>query len=310
MKKLIVILGPTASGKSELAVKLAKKFNGEIVSADSRQVYKGMDIGTGKITKKEMQGIPHYLLDVASPKRRFTVSQYRKLVLKTINKIFKKGKIPILCGGTGFYIQAVVDGIVIPEVPPDWKLRKKLEKKSVEELYKILKKLDPKRAKTIESKNPRRLIRAIEIILKTKRPVPALKKNPLPYPVLLISIKKGKKELSSLIRERLLRRLKRGMIAEVKKLKKSSLSWKRLEEFGLEYRFVAQYLQKKLKSKEDKSSSSSLAVAQEYDEMVNLIQKEIEHFAKRQMTWFKRDKRINWVKNYNKAEKKIGRAHV
>jgi len=305
MKKLIVILGPTASGKSELAVKLAKKFNGEIVSADSRQVYKGMDIGTGKITKKEMQGIPHYLLDVASPKRRFTVSQYRKLVLKTINKIFKKGKIPILCGGTGFYIQAVVDGIVIPEVPPDWKLRKKLEKKSVEELYKILKKLDPKRAKTIESKNPRRLIRAIEIILKTKRPVPALKKNPLPYPVLLISIKKGKKELSSLIRERLLRRLKRGMIAEVKKLKKSSLSWKRLEEFGLEYRFVAQYLQKKLKSKEDKSSSSSLAVAQEYDEMVNLIQKEIEHFAKRQMTWFKRDKRINWVKNYNKAEKII-----
>jgi len=305
MKKLIVILGPTASGKSELAVKLAKKFNGEIVSADSRQVYKGMDIGTGKITKKEMQGIPHYLLDVASPKRRFTVSQYRKLVLKTINKIFKKGKIPILCGGTGFYIQAVVDGIVIPEVPPDWKLRKKLEKKSVEELYKILKKLDPKRAKTIESKNPRRLIRAIEIILKTKRPVPALKKNPLPYPVLLISIRKGKKELSSLIRERLLRRLKRGMIAEVKKLKKSSLSWKRLEEFGLEYRFVAQYLQKKLKSKEDKSSSSSLAVAQEYDEMVNLIQKEIEHFAKRQMTWFKRDKRINWVKNYNKAEKII-----
>ena len=300
-----MILGPTASGKSELAVKLAKKFNGEIVSADSRQVYKGMDIGTGKITKKEMQGIPHYLLDVASPKRRFTVSQYRKLVLKTINKIFKKGKIPILCGGTGFYIQAVVDGIVIPEVPPDWKLRKKLEKKSVEELYKILKKLDPKRAKTIESKNPRRLIRAIEIILKTKRPVPALKKNPLPYPVLLISIKKGKKELSSLIRERLLRRLKRGMIAEVKKLKKSSLSWKRLEEFGLEYRFVAQYLQKKLKSKEDKSSSSSLAVAQEYDEMVNLIQKEIEHFAKRQMTWFKRNKRINWVKNYNKAEKII-----
>jgi len=305
MKKLIVILGPTASGKSELAVKLAKKFNGEIVSADSRQVYKGMDIGTGKITKKEMQGIPHYLLDVTSPKRRFTVSQYRKLALKTINKIFKKGKIPILCGGTGFYIQAVVDGIVIPEVPPDWKLRKKLEKKSVEELYKILKKLDPKRAKTIESKNPRRLIRAIEIILKTKKPVPALKKNPLPYPVLLISIKKGKKELSSLIRERLLRRLKRGMIAEVKKLKKSSLSWKRLEEFGLEYRFVAQYLQKKLKSKEDKSSSSSLAVAQEYDEMVNLIQKEIEHFAKRQMTWFKRDKRINWVKNYNKAEKII-----
>ena len=264
-----------------------------------------MDFGTRKITKKEMRGIPHYLLDIASPKRRFSVVQYKKLALKSINKIFKKGKIPILCGGTGFYIQAVVDGIIIPEVKPDWKLRKQLELIATEELFKKLKKLDPQRAKTIDRNNRRRLIRALEVVIKTKRPVPALKKNPLPYPVLLISIKKGKKELSSLIRERLLRRLKRGMIAEVKKLKKSSLSWKRLEEFGLEYRFVAQYLQKKLKSKEDKSSSSSLAVAQEYDEMVNLIQKEIEHFAKRQMTWFKRDKRINWVEKREEAEKLI-----
>ncbi len=121
--KLIVILGPTASGKSELAIKVAKKFNGEIICADSRQIYKGMDIGTGKVTKKEMKGIPHYLLDVASPERRFSVSQFRKLALEAINKIFKKGKIPILCGGTGFYIQAVVDGITIPEVRPDWRLR-------------------------------------------------------------------------------------------------------------------------------------------------------------------------------------------
>lgn len=209
LKKLIVILGPTASGKSELAIKLAKKlapyqtegsgagFNGEIVSADSRQIYKEMDIGTGKITKKEMKSIPHYLLDVASPKRRFTVVQYRKLALKAINKIFEKGKVPILCGGTGFYIQAVVDGVVIPEVPPDWELRKKLEKKSVDELYKILKKLDPQRAKTIEKKNPRRLIRAIEIVLKTKKPVPPLKFNPLPYPVLMLGIKRPKKRIET-----------------------------------------------------------------------------------------------------------------
>jgi tRNA-2-methylthio-N6-dimethylallyladenosine synthase len=119
-ERIIVILGPTASGKSDLAVKLARNFNGEIVSADSRQVYKGMDIGSGKISKAEMKGIPHHLLDVASPKRKFTVSQYRKLALKAINKIFKKGKLPIICGGSGFYIQAAIDGTMIPKVKPDY----------------------------------------------------------------------------------------------------------------------------------------------------------------------------------------------
>ena len=288
-KKLIVILGPTASGKSALSVKLAKKFNGEIVSADSRQVYKGMDIGTGKITKKEMGGIPHYLLDVASPKRKFTVAQYQKLALKAINKILKKGKLPILCGGTGFYIQAVIDGIIIPEVKPDWKLRKELELISTEKLFKKLKKLDPNRAKTIDKNNRRRLIRALEIILKTKKPVPLLKKKPLPYPVLMIGIKKGKEELKSLIKKRLLKRLKKGMVEEIKKLHKLGVNWQRLEEFGLEYRFISQYLQGKLS----------------YKEMVEKLQKEIEHFAKRQMTWFKKDKRIHWIKDYKKAEKLV-----
>ncbi len=179
MKKLLVICGPTATGKTALAVKLAKSVfggNSELFSADSRQVYRGLDIGTGKITQKEMKGIPHYLLDIASPKRHFTVVQYRKLALAAIKKILKKNKIPILCGGTGFYIQSVVDGIVIPQVAPDWKLRKRLEKKSVKQLFKILKKLDPRRAKTIEKQNPRRLIRAIEIVLKTKKTIPVFKK--------------------------------------------------------------------------------------------------------------------------------------
>ena len=305
--KLITILGPTSSGKSELAIKLAKRFNGEIVSADSRQVYKGMDIGTGKVTpdtknssnfstgqvKKKYifihQGIPHYCIDVASPKRRFTVTQYRKLAIKAINKIHKKGKVPILCGGTGFYIQAVVDGIIIPQVKPDWKLRKKLEKKTAEWLFKKIKKLDPKRAKTIEKKNKRRLIRALEIIIKTKKPVPLLKKHPLPYPVLLIGIKRPFEELKKLIKKRLLKRLRQGMILEVKQLKKSGVSWKRLEEFGLEYRYLSRYLQGKLNFKE----------------MIERLQKESEHFAKRQITWFKRDERIKWVKNYNIAEKLI-----
>jgi len=287
--KLITIVGPTASGKSELAIKLAKKFNGEIVSADSRQVYKSLDIGTGKVTKKEMKGIPHHLLDVASPKRRFTVAQYRKLALKAINKIQKKNKIPILCGGTGFYIQAVVNGIIIPEVKPDWRLRSNLNKFPVEELYKILKKLDPRRAKTIEKKNKRRLVRAIEIIMKTKKPVPPFKKQPLPYPVLIIGIKKSLEELKKIIEKRFLKWLRQGLIKEVKNLKKSGLSWKKIEDFGIHYRVIAQYLQNKIN----------------YKEMIENSLKELRNYAKRQMTWFKRDKRIIWVKNYKEAEKLI-----
>jgi len=288
MNKLIAIVGPNASGKTGLSIKLAKKFNGEIVSADSRQIYKGMDIGTGKITKKEMQGIPHYLLDIASPKSRFTVSQYQKLALKAIKKIQKKIKIPFLVGGTGFYIQSVVDGIVIPEVKPDWKLRKKLEQKSAEELFSELKKLDPKRAEDIDRYNKRRLIRALEIIIKTKKPVPPIKKASK-FDVLIIGVKKDFKKLKKLIEERLQKRLKQGMIAEVQKLKRSGVSWKRLEEFGLEYKYIALYLQKKLS----------------YQEMVEKLQKEIEHYAKRQMTWFKRDKRIKWIENYTEAEKDV-----
>lgn len=292
--KLIVILGSTASGKTNLSIKLAKKlalskaegFNDvEIISADSRQVYKRLNIGSGKITKKEMKGIPHHLLDVANPKRKFTVAQYQKLALKKIRQIQKRNNLPFLVGGTGFYIQSIVDGIVIPSVAPDWKLRKKLDKKTTQELFLMLKKLDPARAKIIDAKNPRRLIRAIEIA--TKEPVRPLKKNPQ-FDVLQIGIKKSPEELKKAIHKRLLKRI-RGIILEVKKLHKIGLSYKRLEELGLEYRFVAQYVQNKIG----------------YQEMIDKIQIESEHFAKRQMTWFKRDKRIHWVKNPQEAVKLI-----
>jgi len=286
--KLIVILGPTASGKTELAIKLAKNFNGEIVNADSRQVYKGMDIGTAKPTKKEMRGVPHHLLDVASPKRKFTVAQYRKLALKAIERIQKKGKIPFLVGGTWFYIRAVVDGLVIPKVPPDWKLRKKLEKKSPQELYEILKKLDPERAKTIEKENKRRLIRAIEICKKIGK-VPPLKFNPLPYPVLMIGIKRAKKELMERIRKRFFEWLKRGLILEVIKLQKMGVSFKRIEEFGMHYREIARYLQRKISEKE----------------MIENSIREIQNYAKKQMNWFKKDKRIKWIRNYKEAKELI-----
>ena len=301
--KLIVILGPTASGKTNLSIKIAKKYsakggpasgwNGvEIVSADSRQVYKGLDIGSGKVTKKEMSGIPHYLLDVANPKRKFTVAQYQKLALKTIRNIQKRNKLPILVGGTGFYIQSIVDGIVIPEIKPNWELRKKLEKKSNEELYKILLEKDPVRARTIDKYNPRRLIRAVEIVLATGNPVPSLlnhceQQRDGGLEILQLGIQIPQEQLKNNIQKRLTKRLKNNaIINEVKKLHKS-LSWKRLEEFGLEYRFVAQYLQGKIAK----------------EEMINKIQIESEHYAKRQMTWFKRDRKIHWIKNQKEADK-------
>lgn len=284
---MIVVVGPNASGKSELAVALAKKFNGEVVSADSRQVYAGLNIGAGKITKKEMAGIKHHLLDVASPRAVFTVTRYRKLALAAIADIQKRRKTPILCGGTGFYIQAVIDGILIPAVKPDWKLRRELEQKTAAQLFLMLKKLDPRRAKNIDAKNPRRLIRAIEIVKTTQKPVPELKKNPLSYPILIMGVKKSERELKRLIAKRTQKRIKTGMIAETARLKNSGLSWQKLEDFGLEYRAAARFLQKKITR----------------EQMIGIINKEDWQYAKRQMTWFARDKRVNWIKTKPQAIK-------
>lgn len=287
-KPIIVVVGPTASGKSDLAVKLAKKFHGEVISADSRQVYRGMNLGTGKITKKEMAGIPHHLLDVASPSRRFTVTQYKKLAQAAIKKIQQRNKIPIICGGTGFYIQALIDNLEIPAVKPDFKLRAQLEKKTTNELFTELKKLDPRRAKNIDHHNPRRLVRALEIIYTTGEAVPTLN-PPTPFlkggagglKPLFLGIQKPQQELARRIKIRLQKRLKQGMLAEVKKLRAQGLSWKRLDSFGLEYRWLARYLHGQIT----------------HQEMVARLQKDIEHYAKRQMTWFKRDSRIHWIKN-------------
>ena len=291
MKKLIVILGPTASGKTELAIRLAKKFNGEIVSADSRQVYKGLDIGTAKPAKREKRGILHHLLDVVSPKKRYTVTQYQKAARKAIKDIQRRGRLPFLVGGSPLYIYAVVDGWVVPEVSPNLKLRKKLEKLSVQELLRRLRRLDPRRARNIEQKNKRRLIRALEIVLATGKPVPLLKKNPLPYSVLFIGIKKSPLVLQRKIKERFLLMLKRGFLNETKELRKQGLSWRRIESFGLEYREGAQYLRGKISKKE----------------MIEQVKKATVDFARRQITWFKKDQRICWIKNLREANHQINR---
>jgi tRNA dimethylallyltransferase len=276
--KLIVVLGPTSSGKSDLAVIIAKKCNGEIISADSRQVYKGMDIGTGKVAKKEMAGVPHFLLDVADPKRRYSVSRFKKEAERAIKDITKRGKVPILCGGTGFYIQAVVDGLILPEVKPNAQLRKELAELSPEELYLRLKKIDPQRARTIDKYNPHRLTRAIEIATALGSvPEVTTVEN---FDVLQIGITTPDKILRERIHVRLHKRIRRGMVAEVQKLHRNGVSWKRLEELGLEYKHLAQHLQGNV-SKE---------------RMLDELETAIWHYAKRQKTWFKRDLRTKWVR--------------
>ena len=282
--KIVVILGPTASGKSALAVTLAKKYGGEIISADSRQVYRGMDIGTGKVTKREMRGALHHLLSVVSPKRVFTVAQYQKMAERRVREILKRKKLPIISGGTGFYIQALVDNIILPDVPPNPKLRKRLAGKSIQKLFAELKTFDPKFAKKVDSKNPRRLIRAIEIA-RTLGSVPPLLPRP-PYHPLFIGIVLPKEELRARIHRRLLARMKKGMLREVRNLHKSGVSWGRLEELGLEYRFCSLYLRDKLTKQE----------------LITGLESAINKYANRQMTWFKKDKRISWIKNVDRKK--------
>jgi tRNA dimethylallyltransferase len=268
--KIIVVCGPTATGKSDYAVELAKKINGEIISADSRQVYKGLNIGSGKITKGEMRGVPHYLLDVAIPKRIFTVIQYKKLANKAIKNILKRGKVPIICGGTGFYIDAVIYDQNFPEVKPNKTLRKQLSSLSPSELFEKLQTLDPDRALDIDSKNSVRLIRAIEIATALGS-VPKTQRKQK-YSVEWIYLDFPDEVLKKRIHDRLLKRMKTGMVKEVKDLHDQGVSWKRLESLGLEYRYLALYLQNKL-SKAD---------------MLSQLEFSIWHYAKRQRTWFKK----------------------
>lgn len=281
--KLVVILGQTAVGKTALSIVLAKKFNGEVVSADSRQVYKGMDIGTGKVTKNEMQGIPHHLLDVSNPKTKFSVAQYQKKAIAAINKISKKEGLAFLVGGSPFYIYSVVEGWQFPDIKNNPKLRKELEKKSLQSLQTMLKKLDPKRYRTVELKNKRRVIRAVEIA-KTLGSVPKLNLNPQ-FDCLLLGIKKDKEELAKLVHKRQQQQFKQGMIKEVENLKKSGVSWKRLDSFGLEYRWISRYLQNKINKQE----------------MEQRLETDTIKFSKRQMTWFSKDKNIHWIKTQKQA---------
>jgi tRNA dimethylallyltransferase len=263
---VIVILGQTATGKSDLAVKLARAVGGEVISADSRQVYKGLDIGTGKITKGDMRGVPHHLLDVASPRYKFSVARFQKLANKKIKEILSRGNTPIICGGTGLYIDAITRGTLFPEVPPNPTLRKSLALRNDRSLLLKLQKLDPARAKNIESKNKVRLIRAIEIA-KALGKVPATTQATPVYEFVKIGLYLPPEKLKRKIEKRVKKMFEDGLLGEIHELKKRRVTKKRLRELGFEYNDPT------------------------YDKVVISTLK----YAKRQMTWFKRDKEIKWV---------------
>lgn len=279
--KVVIITGPTATGKSDFAVQYALKNNGEVISADSRQIYKGMNLGTGKITKFEMKGVKHHLLDIVKPNQQFNVAKFKKLAQKTIEEISNRGKLPIICGGTGFYIDAVINNTVYPNVPHNKKLRDELKDLTAEQLFLILQKLDENYVKKLnnsEKNNKQRLIRSIEIAKKLGL-VPKVQKEKTLYSTKWIGLNYPYEILKKRIHERLIRRIYLGMIEEVKKLHDEGLSWEKLDSFGLEYRYVSKYLQGKLSK----------------DEMIKLLDTEICHYAKRQMVWFKKNKKIEWI---------------
>ncbi|MCX7589425.1 MAG: tRNA (adenosine(37)-N6)-dimethylallyltransferase MiaA [bacterium] len=291
--KIIVIVGPTASGKTALAIQLAKKFNGEIISADSRQIYRGMDIGTAKATKKEQKIIKHYLIDIKNPNQNYTVANFKKDAFLAINKILKNKKLPFLVGGTGLYVQAVVDNLDIPKVKPNKKLRLKLEKElnkyGKKYLFNKLVLLDPEAQYIVDPNNPRRIIRALEICILTGKPFSSQrKKKDRAFNVLKLGINLPKSLLYEKIDKRVDLMIKKGLIKEVKRL---------IEEYGknhqsfdaIGYREIIDYLDKKISK----------------NEAITQIKHNTKLFAKRQLTWFKKDKEINWVDNSIEAEKLV-----
>ncbi len=293
--QVLVILGTTASGKTSLGVKLADTLGGEIISADSRQVYRGMDIGTGKDLKEYRVGrkkIKAHLLDVADPKDRFDLAQYQKQAQEAVEEVIGRGKLPIIVGGSGLYLQALVDNYKLSPAKADMKKRATLENLPAMELFARLKKVKPEfaaRLNNSDKNNARRLARYLEIM--EQGGFDSTGPQASPYDFLLLGLTWPDGVLRSRIKKRLLERLKKeNMIGEVKRLNEEGVPWERLLSFGLEYRFVSQHLLEKLG----------------YEEMVEKLSTAIYRFAKRQKTWFKRwekqGARIKWLAGEKKEE--------
>jgi len=283
---VIVIAGPTASGKSGLAVELAKRINGEIISADSMQIYKDMNIGTAKITKEEMQQINHYMLDFVSPNERYSVSSYKKEAEKCIEEIINKGKIPIICGGTGLYIDSLIYNIEFLEEEIDETYRNELNEianiEGLDKLYKMAMKIDPKAMEKISKNDQKRIIRVLEIYHKTGKTKTEQdlesRKNEVKYDYKVFAINMDREVLYDRINKRVDKMIKDGLIDEVESI------LQKYDEFptamqGLGYKEVVDYLNNNL-SKE---------------EMIEKLKMETRRYAKRQLTWFKKNKETYWI---------------
>lgn len=284
--KVVVIVGPTASGKTAVSIELAKKINGEIISADSMQIYKYMDIGTAKPTLDEMQGIKHYMLDVVMPDETFNVAKYKSMAESAIEEILKKGKVPIIVGGTGLYINTLVDGIEFADVPGDEEYRNELIEKGYREgamsIYKELEKIDSESAKKIDPNNIRRVARAIEIYKvtgKTKTQLDIESRKEVKYDYRLFGMEWDRETLYNRIDLRVDKMIEAGLIDEVRNVtEKFKISNTAVQ--GLGYKEVIEYLNGNIS----------------YEEMIEKLKLETRHYAKRQLTWFRRDKRIKWIK--------------
>ena len=280
---LITILGPTGAGKSKMALEMAKKFNGEIVTADSRTVYRGMDIGTAKPTVKEQKEILHHLIDIISPDEEFTLADYKRLALKAIEEIHGRGETPFLVGGTGLYIDAVTKNFIIPPAAPNSEIRKRLQERFHREggmrLWYELERLDPTSAKIISPNNPNHLIRALEVCLITGQSFSKMRKVDEPiFDNLIIGLKWEREKLYEQIDKRVDEMIKKGLIGEVESL--LQVYPPDLPAFtSIGYQEVIQMFMGKLGLKE----------------AIELIKKNTRNYAKRQETWFRRDERINWV---------------
>ena len=296
MKKLIVLTGPTAVGKTELSINLAKAVNGEIISADSIQVYKGMDIGSAKITSDEMQGINHYLIDILEPAEEFNIHLFKTLTLKAMDEIYAKDKIPIIVGGTGFYIQSVIYDIDFCDTEADNSYRESLEtiakNKGNLYLHEMLRKVDDKSANDIHPNNVKRVIRALEYYNQTGQPISehntVQKNNSSPYNFAYFVLNDKRELLYERINKRVDNMVENGLIQEVKELLNSGCNKDMVSMQGIGYKEVVEYLEGKLC----------------LDETKELIKKNTRHFAKRQLTWFRREKEVDMINidqfNYDK----------